>query len=151
MATVLQTESTSNILKAVTLGFAAKACEKDFDRDSLPDGHEAEVMLTVIGKVDGEHFRHDISGRLSVGHPSVRAGTLDAGEWVAWMLGKIPQEARQKILEESLSVYDGTFPAVDKSVYDQVKKVMSAMRSRNETVARGSVSVKINKALGVVG
>lgn len=151
MSTVLQIERGNNLLKAVALGFAAKAADKEFDRDSLPDGYDASVSLTLIASVDGEDYRQDLSGKLSVGHPSSRAGTLDAGEWVAWMLCQVPDEARQRILGESLTVYDGSFPNVDKAVYDQVKKVMQAMRARNETVARGSVSVKLNKPLGIVG
>lgn len=151
MSTVLKTEHVGNLVKAAALGFAAKACEKDFDRDSLPDGFDCEVELTLIAKVDSESYRHDFCGKLSVGHPSARAGSLDAGEWVAWMLCQVPPDARQRILNESLEVYDGTFPQVDKAVYDQVKGVMSAMRARKETVARGSVSVKLNKRLGVVG
>lgn len=155
MSTVSQSKvSSKSLLRAVSLAFAAKACEKDGDRDELPDGSEFDCDVTLLARVDDEEFRYDATGRLSVGHPSTRAGTVDAAGMLGWMLEQVPEDHREPMIDELLRVYetDGEFP-VSKSNHDKATKVLQRMRACKQTTARGSVSVKLSPKpkLAVVG
>lgn len=155
MSTVSQTlVSNKSLLKAVSLAFASKACEKDGDRDELPDGSEFDCEVTLLARVDGEEYRYYAAGRLAVGHPSQRAGTVDSAGLLGWILEQVPDSHREPMIDRLLEVYeaDGEFP-VSKASHDKATKVLQRMRARNQTTARGSVSVKLQQRakLAIVG
>ena len=140
-----------NQIRAVALLSASKLLserEAKLQREFLRDGDEHEVSLVLLATVDGIDYREDFEGgRMTIGHATHKAGTVDAGEMIAWILSHIDAGAREAVLEEATQVFEAnncSFP-VNKQDYDAVTETLKEMRARNVTQVRGSVSVKFGK------
>lgn len=138
------------MLRAVTLLACSKLVgdkEKDELRDMLTDGTEREIELSVVATIDGQDYREDFEGRMSIGFGSTRAGKVDEAELIAWILSHVPAEVRSAVLDDALATFtanDCSLP-VEKAQYERVKAALSKMRAQNQTTTRGAVSVKLNK------
>lgn len=128
-------------------------------RDNLPDGAAyPTIKLMFAAEIDGQIFRRQFDGSVTVGHGSERASSsaIGADELLAWLLNQVNATTRAAILRDLPATFaaNGQRLPVKEEEIEAAAETLKAVRRERVVSVRGAVNVKgesVRPSLGVIG
>jgi hypothetical protein len=155
IATALDSNANFNSMNQVSLeknpSLAALVCaamekigSKQLDHELLPEGSQHVISLTVSGDIDGQAFFQSFNSQLTIGHDHTKAtsATPQQPQLLGYILGKLNQKTRDKILREipeDFTNNDCVLPEVSQQLLTSASEFLKQLRSHKTVNARRSV------------
>lgn len=121
-----------------------RVASKEVKHDSIEQGSEHEVQLSLIGQVDGMPFRQSLSTTVTVGHDQEKAtsATPDQPRLLAFILSKLNEATRKRLLEDipsEFSTHGEQLPDVDEALIQDAKSMLGKLRNKKTIRARAAI------------